>query len=94
MTTNCPCASVIASASGRPPSRRATFTFGAARPATTACPVGSTLTTSKDGLIAGEAGIAADAVRSRASVVGAGGFAATVTTGGTGCCQRKPGWAK
>ena len=101
MMTNCPCASVMASPSVRPRSRRATFTCGAARPATTVSPVGSTLTTSKDGLTAVEAVVAAGAAAAVLSgadafsdAVGAAGFTASVIAGGIGFGQRKTGWAK
>ena len=49
MMTNWPAASAVASATVLPASRSSTFAFGAARPAMTASPEGSTLTTSKDG---------------------------------------------
>jgi hypothetical protein len=48
--TNWPEASALASATVLPPSRNSTLAFGAARPATTASPVGSTFSTSKAGL--------------------------------------------
>ena len=49
MMTNWPAASAVASATVLPPSRSSTFSFGAARPAMTASPEGSTFTTSKAG---------------------------------------------
>ena len=48
--TNSPEASAVASATVLPSSRNSTLAFGAARPAMTASPVGSTLTASKAGL--------------------------------------------
>ena len=59
--TNWPDASAVASATVFSPSRNSTFAFGAARPAMTASPVGSTVTTSKAGLTAGGAAFAAGA---------------------------------
>ncbi len=47
--TNWPAASAVASATVLPASRSSTFAFGAARPAMTASPEGSTFTTSKAG---------------------------------------------
>src|SRR5271157_2548806 len=57
--TNWPEASAVASATVLPASRNSTFAFGAARPAMTASPVGSTVTTSKAGLTPGGAAFAA-----------------------------------
>src|SRR5258708_26382376 len=49
MITNWPEASAVASATVLPASRSSTFSFGAARPAMTASPEGSTFTTSNAG---------------------------------------------
>src|SRR5579863_357251 len=53
MMTNWPAESAVASATVLPASRSSTVAFGAARPATTASPEGSTFTTSKAGAAGG-----------------------------------------
>src|ERR1700677_303718 len=69
MMTNWPAASAVASATVLPPARSSTFAFGAARPAMTASPDGSTFTMSN-------AGPGADALAAR-GVAGTGGAAGT-----------------
>src|SRR5271165_6386250 len=92
--TNWPVASVVASATVLPSSLSSTLAWGAARPATTASPVGSTDTTSKDGLTATEAtaGGAAGAWVWAAGAAGAGGR--SVTRDGTGIGQIADGRAQ
>src|ERR1700677_2159911 len=69
MMTNWPAASAVASATVLPPARSSTFAFGAARPAMTASPDGSTFAMSN-------AGPGADALAAR-GVAGTGGAAGT-----------------
>ena len=91
--TNWPVASLVASATVLPSSLSSTLAWGAARPATTASPVGSTDTTSKDGLTAAEAtGGAAGAGVWAAGAAGAGGR--SVTRDGTGIGQIADGRAQ
>src|SRR5579872_6698462 len=77
MMTNWPAESAVASATVLPASRSSTFAFGAARPAMTASPEGSTFTTSNDGLSgAGAAAAWAGALSAGAGAPGAGEAAA------------------
>ena len=78
MMTNWPEASAVASATVLPASRNSTFAFGAARPAMTASPVGSTLTTSKAGLTPGGGAFAVALAR------------AGLTPGGAAAAYRRP----
>ena len=77
MMTNWPAASAVASATVLPPSRSSTFSFGAARPAMTASPEGSTFTMSNAGSRAAvwalSAGAGALAGGSAGAAGGAGG---------------------
>src|ERR1700728_3802817 len=73
MMTNWPAASAVASAIVLPPSCSSTFAFGAARPAMTASPDGSTFTMSNAG--PGADGLAAG------GVAGTGGAAGTIGGG-------------
>src|SRR5579871_660253 len=110
MMTNSPEASAVASASVLPSSRNSTLAFGAARPAMTASPVGSTLTASKAGFGGGTgASLAASPPDGEAAGARAGGSAAGAagaalgafgsgalarTCGGGGLGHRKSGWVQ
>src|SRR5271165_3576203 len=105
MMTNWPEASAVASATVLPASRNSTLALGAARPAMTASPVGSTFTTSKAGL-SGEASLVAaagaEALAAGAAVWTAGAAGGTLGVFGSGALamtwvaaglgQRNPGW--
>ena len=102
--TNWPAASAVASTTALPASRSSTFAFGAARPAMTASPEGSTFTTSKVGF-RGEAAASFEALPPGAEALGGGvagtaegtlcvlGSAGTLATIGPPAWfhQRKPG---
>src|SRR5271166_2087534 len=90
MMTKLPSASAFVWARVLPASSNATWAFGAARPATTVSPVGSTFTTSKAGLTGGgAAGFAAGG-----GAEGSPGFAAVAATGpGLGACAAGGGGA-
>src|SRR5271165_5672679 len=108
MMTNWPEASAVASATVLPASRNSTLAFGAARPAMTALPEGSTFTMSKAGLSGeaapslapsppgGEALAAGVAVWTAGAAEGAlGGFgsgALATTSVAPGLGQSNPGW--
>ena len=106
--TNWPEASAVASATVLPASRSSTLAFGAARPAMTASPVGSTFTTSKAGLSGETVGsLAASTPRAprarggldggrrreeRSGVFGSGALARPAARRGFG--QKNPGWVQ
>src|ERR1700722_6673620 len=104
MMTNWPAASAVASAIVLPPSCSSTFAFGAARPAMTASPDGSTFTMSNAGpgveVLSPDAGtLAADGVRGTGGAAGTiGGLdsaGARATSGmSAGFCSRKSGWVQ
>src|SRR5271170_3014002 len=76
MMTNWPATSAVASAIVLPPSCSSTFAFGAARPAMTASPDGSTFTTSN-------AGPGVEVLSPGAGTLAAGGVAGTGGAAGT-----------
>jgi hypothetical protein len=98
MMTNWPEASAVTSATALPASRSSTLAFGAARPAMTASPAGSTFTTSKAGL-SGEAAASPGAVLSMAGAAGGtlgaiGSGARATACAGAGFGHRKLGWVQ
>ena len=102
MMTNWPEASAVASAMVLPPSRSSTFSFGAARPAMTASPEGSTFTMSNAGFkgkafstdagaLAG-GGVAATGAGAGGTIEGLASVGSLATARSAGLGSRKSGW--